>query len=178
LSVAGQNRWIGPWWLRDHLDVFTVRPGETADAGRCAAIVRGLPDYFTDDVPAKIVADLSVHSALVATNGSGVVVGFAIVDHRSARAAEILWLAVDASLRGGGVGTLLLDRVVRDLVESGRQVVEVKTLDASAGYEPYQATRAFWERRGFVQIDTIDPFPGWQPGSPAAIYVAALTATR
>lgn len=87
-------------------------------------------------------------------------------------------MAIQAPLRRGGVGTLLLDRVMRDLAESGREVVEVKTLDASAGYEPYLATRAFWERHGFVQIDTIDPLPGWQPGNPAAIYVAALTATR
>jgi hypothetical protein len=39
----------------------------------------------------------------------------------------------------------------------------------AAGYPPYVATRAFWERSGFVQVDTIDPLPGWQPGSPAAI---------
>lgn len=38
--------------------------------------------------------------------------------------------------------------------------MEVKTLDASSGYEPYGATRTFWEGRGFVQIDCIDPLPG------------------
>jgi hypothetical protein len=43
---------------------------------------------------------------------------------------------------------------------------------------PYQATRAFWEHTGFVPIDTIDPLSGWQPGNPAAIYVAALRPTR
>ena len=48
----------------------------------------------------------------------------------------------------------------------------------SSGYRPYQATRAFWERNGFVHIDTIDPLPGWEPGNPAAIYVAALCPTR
>jgi hypothetical protein len=57
-------------------------------------------------------------------------------------------------------------------------VVEAKTLDASADYPPYEATRAFWEHRGFVHIDTIDPLPGWEPGNPAAIYVAALRPTR
>jgi hypothetical protein len=36
----------------------------------------------------------------------------------------------------------------------------------------------FWERRGFVQIDRIDPMPGWQPGNPCALYVAALSPTR
>ncbi len=56
--------------------------------------------------------------------------------------------------------------------------MEAKTLDRSSGYHPYEATRAFWERNGFIQIDTIDPLPGWQPGNPAAIYVAAVRPTR
>jgi hypothetical protein len=56
--------------------------------------------------------------------------------------------------------------------------VEAKTLDRSSGYRPYEATRAFWERNGFVHVDTIDPLPGWKPGNPAAIYVAALRPTR
>ena len=51
-------------------------------------------------------------------------------------------------------------------------------LGRSSGYRPYEATRAFWERSGFVYVDLIDPLPGWQPGNPAAIYVAALRPTR
>jgi hypothetical protein len=51
-------------------------------------------------------------------------------------------------------------------------------LDRSSGYRPYEATRAFWEHNGFVQIDTIDPLPGWPPGNPAAIYVAAVRPPR
>ena len=54
----------------------------------------------------------------------------------------------------------------------------VKTLDSSAGYAPYEATRAFYERNGFVYVDTIDPLPGWPPGNPAAIYAAAIRLTR
>ncbi len=161
----------------DRRGVLTVRRAVPGDAGGCAAIVRGLPSYFTEDVPEKVTTDLSTHPAWVITDSGGLA-GFTIVDRRSARAAEILWMAVAAALRGGGVGTQLLDRVMGDLAGSGLQVVEVKTLDASAGYEPYLATRAFWERHGFVQIDTIDPLPGWPPGNPAALYVAALTSTR
>jgi hypothetical protein len=56
--------------------------------------------------------------------------------------------------------------------------VEAKTLDRSSGYRPYEATRVFWERNGFVHVDTIDPLPGWKAGNPAAIYVAALRPTR
>jgi hypothetical protein len=54
----------------------------------------------------------------------------------------------------------------------------VKTLDRSAGYEPYVATRGFWKSCGFVQIDTIGPMPGWSgSGQPTAVLVAALAAT-
>jgi GNAT superfamily N-acetyltransferase len=87
-------------------------------------------------------------------------------------------MAVDAGWRGRGHGTTLLGHVLDHLAAAGISVVEVKTLDASSGYLPYEATRAFWERNGFVHVDTIDPLPDWEPGNPAAIYVAALRATR
>jgi hypothetical protein len=67
---------------------------------------------------------------------------------------------------------------VLDEMAAGVSMVEAETLDRSADYLPYEATRAFWEHKGFVQIDTIDPLPGWPPGNPAAIYVAALRPTR
>jgi GNAT superfamily N-acetyltransferase len=157
--------------------VPTIRRATAADAAGCAAIVRGLPDYFTENVVEEVPADLIAHTGWVATDGQDLI-GFAIVDRRSPHAAEILWMAVAKPHRGNGVGTMLVEHVLRDLAEAGLRVVEAKTLDASAGYEPYVATRAFWERRGFVQIDTIDPLPGWPPGNPAAIYVAALASTR
>jgi hypothetical protein len=66
----------------------------------------------------------------------------------------------------------------KDIVRGLPEFFTVQTLDPSASYEPYEATRAFWESCGFLHVDTIDPLPDWQPGNPAAIYVAALAATR
>jgi GNAT superfamily N-acetyltransferase len=87
-------------------------------------------------------------------------------------------LAVRPDRRNHGVGSELIDNVLSKLWGDGAFLVEVKTLDASANYAPYEATRAFWEARGFIHIDTIDPFPGWDPGNPAAIYAAALKPSR
>ncbi len=157
--------------------VRTVRRAVPADTDDCVAIVRGLPEYFTEDVPDKIATELREHPAWVAEDGVGLG-GFVIVDRRSVQAAEILWLAVAGPLRGNGVGTRLLEHIVRELSAGGLRVLEVKTLDACAGYPPYVATRAFWERRGFVQVDTIDPLPDWPLGNPAAIYIAAIGITR
>ena len=129
------------------------------------------------DVPGQIERDAAGHDGWVLTD-SGTVAGFAIASRRPPGGAEILWIAVDPARRGQRLGTVLLDHVLDELAAAGVSVVEAKTLDRSAGYPPYEATQAFWEHKGFVHIDTIDPLPGWQPGNPAAIYVAALRPTR
>ena len=139
-------------------------------------IVRALPDFFTEDVPSRVRGDLERHDGWVVVD-AGEVIGFVIVDRRSSQAAEILWIAVEPARRDGGYGTRLLDHALGVLRDQGIALVEVKTLDRSADYPPYEATRAFWERSGFVQIDCIDEFPEWEPGNPAAIYVAALETT-
>jgi GNAT superfamily N-acetyltransferase len=158
------------------MDTVHVRGWRPNDLCACLDIVRALPDYFTDDVLDAVRSDLVRHQGWIADDGEPI--GFTIVDHRSSAAAEILWAAVHPARRGTGVGTLLVDHVLAALAEEGVLLVEAKTLDRAAGYAPYEATRAFWERRGFVQVDTIDPMPGWQPGSPCALYVAALGTTR
>ena len=155
----------------------SVRAATAQDAPTCTAIVDGLDDFFTDDVPDKVRSDLREHGGWV-IDDAGVVVGFVIVQRRDTRAAEILWAAVAADRRGAGLGTLLVGHVLDELNAEGVQIVEVKTLDASAGYAPYDATRAFWLARGFIQLDTIDPLPGWPPDNPAAILAVALAPTR
>jgi len=154
-----------------------VRRFAAGDAPAAVAIIRGLPDYFTDDVPMKVERDVASNEAWVITD-SGSVAGFAVAARKSPAGAEILWIAVDAAQRGRGHGTRLLGHVLDHLATSGISVVEAKTLDRSSGYYPYEATRAFWERNGFIHVDRIDPLPGWRPGNPAAIYIAALRPTR
>ncbi len=155
----------------------SVRVAAAQDAVACTEIVAGLPDFFTDDVPGKAQHDLREHGGWV-IDDAGEVVGFVIVARRGARAAEILWAAVAADRRGGGLGSQLIDHALAELSADGVQIVEVKTLDPSADYAPYDATRACWIARGFVQFDTIDPLPGWPPGNPAALLAVALAPTR
>jgi GNAT superfamily N-acetyltransferase len=157
--------------------MVAVRRFLPADAPAATAIIRGLPDYFTADVPEKLERDAADHEAWVLTD-SGTVAGVAVAARKSPGGAEVLWIAIDAARRGHGHGTRLLGYVIDHLAADGVSVVEAKTLDRSSGYRPYEATRAFWESNGFVHVDTIDPLPDWQPGNPAAIYVAAIRATR
>jgi ribosomal protein S18 acetylase RimI-like enzyme len=153
-----------------------VRPWTPTDREACLAIVRSLPDFFTEDVPETVRRDLGEYPAWVVTDG-GTVAGFAVVKHTTLRSAELLWAVVAAASRHGGLGRVLVDAVLAELAARDVVLVEAKTVDASAG-PPHDGTCAFWESAGFLQIDTIDPLPGWQPGNPSAIYVAALGTTR
>jgi len=154
-----------------------VRAARLDDLEACLRIVRALPDYFTEDVPDTVRGDLERHDGWVIVEAAQMV-GFVVVDRRSSQAAEILWIAVERDRRGTGYGTRLLEHALDVLGDQGIALVEVKTLDRSADYAPYEATNAFYERNGFVQVDCIDEFPEWEPGNPAAIYVAALETTR
>jgi ribosomal protein S18 acetylase RimI-like enzyme len=150
-----------------------VRPASAADVPACEAIVRSLPDHFTPDVVDTVGGELVRDRAWVSA-ARDEVDGFVILERRFSKGAEITWAAVRPSSQRQGIGRSLVLAALDAARADGVEVVEVKTLDASAGYEPYVATRAFWESLGFVQVDTIDPLPGWQPGNPSAIYVLPL----
>lgn len=154
-----------------------VRTASPADVEQCVAVLARLPDFFTPDTHDEVRSCLAKQQAWVATVGEDVI-GFVVVECRHPASEEITFAAVLPEAQGAGVGTRLVDTALAALADEGVAVVEVKTLDASAGYEPYVATRAFWEHRGFRQIDCIDPLPGWQPGNPSAIFVAALAPAR
>jgi ribosomal protein S18 acetylase RimI-like enzyme len=153
---------------------MNVRRATRDDVDACVTVVAALADYFTPSTHDDVRHDAGTHATWVAEADDGRVVGFVLAPRRFAHAAEITFAAVMPERRNHGVGTALVERALAELAADGVTIVEVKTLDASANYEPYVATRAFWERRGFVQIDCIDPLPGWQPGDPAAIYVRGI----
>jgi GNAT superfamily N-acetyltransferase len=144
----------------------------------CLTIAQALPDYFTADAVAAIHRALAEGPASVveeAADGVRAVAGFAIVEHKGPAVAELAWMVVHPARRGQGYGSALLAAVAERLRARGVQLLEVKTLAPEADYAPYEATRRFYERAGFLHLETVDPYPGWEPGSPCAIYVKILT---
>jgi N-acetylglutamate synthase-like GNAT family acetyltransferase len=152
--------------------VVQIRRAGGGDVDACVAVLAALPEHFTPDTHEDLRARFGSSTVYVAVDG-GAVVGCVALQPQYA-GAEIHYAAVHPGRRREGIGRQLVARL---LAETDLPVIEVKTLDASSAYEPYVATRAFWEAIGFVQIDCIDPLPGWQPGNPSAIYVCALRPT-
>jgi ribosomal protein S18 acetylase RimI-like enzyme len=83
--------------------------------------------------------------------------------------SDLYWIVVDRERQGSGIGSQLLREVERLLTADGRRLVVVET--SSRG--DYQATRAFYEARGYTRTATI---PGYYaPGDDLVIYTKDLT---
>lgn len=138
----------------------------------CLQIGRSLPEHFNSNSLKEMKHSLLEDTLYVAVEKEEVT-GFLIVRNKGKEVVEISWLAVDPARQGGGVGRALVGRIEEDLTVQGVRMLMVKTLAEEANYPPFEATRRFYERAGFLRLETIDPYPGWD-GDPAVIYAKAL----
>jgi GNAT superfamily N-acetyltransferase len=150
-----------------------VLKGSVQHIDICLSIAEELPQYFNTQGIAAMSGDMQKHRLYIAIDSSGVA-GFATLQAKNSQVAEISWMAVTPDRQRHGVGTLLIEQIILDLRDEGVKLLEVKTLASAVDYAPYQLTRRFYEARGFVLLETIDPFPGWEPGNPCAIYVKVV----
>ncbi|UCH42305.1 MAG: GNAT family N-acetyltransferase [Dehalococcoidales bacterium] len=148
--------------------------GNEENITACLAIAWQLDEYFVESAITRMGQDIASQVLYVATHMNEVV-GFTVMDLKNNNVAEISWIAVKPEFQRQGIGTALVDRVACDFSSKGIEVIEVKTLSPDADYLPYEKTRRFYEKAGFIHLDTIDPYPGWEPGNPCAIYIKVLS---
>lgn len=165
--------------LRNRLDkpitITITKSAKQVDA--CIAIAKELPDYFTEQGVRDMSRDLQKNPSYVAVS-SNETVGFVAIIKKSKHVAEILWMAVKPENQRRGIGSALVGHLAKELGSQGIKLLEVKTLathaDLAAFERTYGKTRRFYEKTGFIHLDTIDPYPAWEPGNPCAIYVKVL----
>ncbi len=154
----------------------TIRPLDLTDAAACDAIVAGLPYHFGNEAGRRDCADaVRSQRGLVAEFG-GEVVGFLTVAPRFEVAAEMTWMAVEASHRGRGVGRALIGRLASDLVAEGRRLLLVLTVSPNDPPDEvddgYQATRAFYAANGFGLARDFEGY--WGDGDTPVLMVRTL----
>ena len=138
----------------------------------CLEIAKALPEWFNEAGLKAMERDLKSETTFIAVDEeSHEILGFTTVKPPGEKALEILWMAVRRELRGKGIGTEMLRFVERWAVIRGFEVLVVKT-SGDLSCKPYDETRRFYERRGFVRVALIDPYPEW--GEEALIYVRCL----
>lgn len=151
--------------------------GTKADHRACLAIVAASPEHFHASALPTIQMDIEA-GALYVVRESGSVLAFAVVRQCRPQVAEILWMAVDRGRRAQGIGTELLCRLAAELGAAGTSLLVAKSLAPTSPDSPYVATRRFYDRAGFLLVDIVDPYPGWNPGNPCALYAKPLAATQ
>ncbi len=147
-----------------------VKPLEAeAERRACLEIAKALPEWFNEAGLKVMERDLKSETTFIAVEKDQVL-GFITVKPLNDKALEILWMAVRREFRGRGIGTEML-RFVEMWAKANFEVLVVKT-SGDLNYKPYDETRKFYERRGFVGVALIDPYPEW--GEEALIYVKCL----
>ncbi len=149
------------------VDVEVRRTGDTESSYRLAA---ALPDYFNSAGLEHMKSDLS-GGELFGAYHTTQLIGFALYKDINPQAIELAWLAVRREQWSRGVGTRLVTESLA-LLPSRYRVCLVKTLAATVAYPPYERTRQFYVKLGFIPLEVVDPYPGWPPGNPCQLMVA------
>ena len=142
----------------------------------CESILRALPHWFAIETAlmqyAREAADLPM---LVAVE-EGAPIGFITLRQHSACAWEIHAIGVRPEGHRRGIGRRLLAEGERLVRHRAAEFLAVKTLSASAEYEPYDKTRAFYEAMGFRPLMELPTL--WSAENPCLIMVKPLVAAR
>jgi len=139
----------------------------------CIEITTLLPEHFTDQARITMKEDLENESFYVVKDYDKVV-GFCCVKIKYKSVVEILWLAVVPDKQNQGIGAALIEHISNKFKQQDIGILEVKTLADESEYPPYEPTRKFFKKMGFIHLETINPYPEWGPDNPCAIYVKKL----
>ena len=130
-----------------------IRSGQVGDADHLLAIARGACQQFVAEMgkePAPMLTNYDQHLAeddvMVAMTEDNKIAGFAVLIHKP----DGCWLeniAVDASLKGQGIGNLLLHHIEDGLVQRGINTIRLYTNVVM------RQNMAWYQRHGYREYD-------------------------
>lgn len=139
----------------------------------CSLILRDLPEWF--GVESSIVD----YTKQVRTMPFFVVmeredpIGFLAIKVHNPFTAEISVIGVGKEYHRKKVGTSLLTYAEKFCIAKGYQYLTVKTLDDSVVYKPYEQTRSFYHKMGFLPLEVFPLF--WDEENPCLFLVKQLS---
>jgi len=182
---------------KDHRgDAILVKPIHDPDvkAGISRAIMGSLPQWFNPpdsiDGHAEAHKDYPYFAAYGYGGGceggcdggcggesgydgeGGSPIGFIALKIHNPYTADVYHIGVLERLHRKGVGRRLMDAAKAYCLDGGYTYLTVKTLDASAAYEPYERTRAFYRGMGFIPLEVFTKF--WNEGNPCLFMACRL----
>ena len=156
------------------IDVSIVQEPEEKTA-ITLRIMHSLPAWFNppDDIDRKAITHKE-YPFFAAYNGKEPI-GFITLKIHNKYTADIYNLGVLEQYHRQGVGRLLLEAAENYCVANSYIYLTVKTLDSSAEYEPYERTRAFYQKMGFIPLEVFTTF--WNEENPCLFMIKRIENT-
>ncbi len=124
---------------------------------KCLELAKSLPEWFTDIAIENMKIDFEMNKILF----EGDLDGFLVYNSDNGK-IKIIWTAVKKENQRKGIGTKLITQLSEKAKQLGSKEIEVETLSPNEVYEPYNLTRAFYEKNGFKIKKIIPPEKeGW-----------------
>jgi GNAT superfamily N-acetyltransferase len=126
-------------------------PGEKTEI--TLKIMHSLRKWFNpaEDIDRKAIIHRDY--PFFAAYDAGAPIGFVALKIHNAYTADIFNLGVLEEYHRRGVGRELIEAAEKHCRDGGFRFLTVKTLDSSAEYEPYERTRAFYRKMGFIPLE-------------------------
>ena len=135
-------------------------------------ILRGLPEWFgieeATEAYIRSVRELETWAAWLDDRPAG----FVSLKRHGSRSAEIYVMGVRRDAHRRGIGSALLAAAEQEAAQTGVQFMQVKTLGPSRPSRGYDATRRFYDARGYVPLEEL--FGIWQEDNPCLLLVKRL----
>ena len=127
-------------------------------------IMHALPAWFSPSEDIEKKAFIHRGFPFFAAYDNDVPVGFVALKIHNQFTADIFSLGVLETYHRQGIGRRLIEAVEMYCANQNYQFLTVKTLAPSAEYEPYQRTRLFYQRVGFVPLEVFSTL--WNEENP------------
>ena len=133
----------------------------------CYQILRALTDWFGNVDAVNDYAAKVQQMPFYAAYDDDEVVGFAAIKEHNEYTSEICVMGVLTEYHRQGVGSKLIAACEADCNSKAKIYLTVKTLDASAEYEPYHRTRDFYRAMGFMPLEVFPMY--WDKDNPCLL---------
>lgn len=137
----------------------------------CKSIIEELPQWFDEQGKKDYVANIE-NTSVWACFIDEEPVGFISIKSNNEFTSEVYVFGVLKEYHRSGVGSQLIEAACKKLISDNVKLLAVKTLDESADYEPYNQTRNFYLKHGFIPVDVYEKI--WNEENPCLLMVKVI----
>ena len=130
----------------------------------CRDILNNLPTWFGNEEAIVDYADKVKEMPFFVANEDEKIIGFLAIKIHNEHTAEVCVMGVLEDYHRQGIGEKLIKACELFCRKNQKDFLTVKTLDASAKYEPYDKTRNFYLKMGFKPLEVFPLY--WDKENP------------